>query len=69
LILLLIPGTWLDRSLWGAWVLMFCILEGIGIARKWGSTSLTDLTLSFVPKWMLAMFIGWMFYHFLVQYH
>jgi hypothetical protein len=68
LTLALIPGTWLDRSLWGAWVAMFCILETIGIMRKWGTTSFTDLTLSIVPKWLLAMGIGWLGFHFLVQY-
>lgn len=65
---MLIPGTPLDRALWGLWVTMFGVLEGLGIAKKWGSTSLTRLTLSLVPKWVLAMGCGWITYHFLVQY-
>jgi hypothetical protein len=63
-----IPGTHLDRALWGVWAAMFAVLEGLGIAEKWGDTSLTRLTLAIVPKWLLAMFLGWLTYHFLIQY-
>ena len=64
-----VPGTPIDRALWGVWVVMFAVLEGLGIAQKWRSTSLTRLTLALVPKWLLAMFLGWLTYHFLIQYH
>jgi len=63
-----LPGTALDRDLWYAWFVSFGVLEAIGIAQKWGATSLTRLTLAIVPKWGLAMFLGWLTYHFLVQY-
>ena len=63
-----LPGTPIDRALWGMWVAMFFVLEGIGIKQKWGSTSLTRLTLAIVPKWVLACLLGWLCYHFLVQY-
>lgn len=62
------PGTPLDRALWGLWVVMFVVLETVGIVQKWGSTSLTRLTLAVVPKWILAMGIGWLAFHFLIQY-
>jgi hypothetical protein len=62
------PGTPLDRALWFCWVVMFVVLETMGIVRKWGSTSLTRLTLAIVPKWILAMGLGWICYHFLIQY-
>ena len=65
---LFLPGTPLDRALWGLWVVMFAVLEAVGIVRKWGSTSFTRLTLAIVPKWILAMGLGWLAYHFLVQY-
>jgi hypothetical protein len=68
-VVILLPGTPLDRALWGVWIVMFAILEGVGIARKWGSTSLTRLTLAIVPKWLLAMGLGWLTWHFLVQYN
>jgi flagellar biosynthesis protein FliQ len=68
LMLFLLPGTPIDRALWVLWIVMFAVLEGLGIARKWGTTSLTDLTLSIVPKWLLAMALGWLAYHFLIQY-
>jgi hypothetical protein len=64
----ILPGTPLDRAAWGFWVVLFGVLEGIGIAQKWHSTSLTRLTLAIVPKWVLAMGLGWLAYHFLVQY-
>lgn len=65
---MILPGTTLDRAFWGLWVAMFAVLETIGILREWGATSLTRLTLAIVPKWMLAMGIGWLAYHFLIQY-
>jgi hypothetical protein len=66
--ILALPGTGWDRALWALWVVMFVVLEGLGIAQKWGTTSLTRLTLSLIPKWALACFLGWLCYHFLVQY-
>jgi hypothetical protein len=63
-----LPGTGIDRALWLCWIVMFAVLEGVGIARKWGTTSLTRLTLAVVPKWVLAMGLGWAAYHFLIQY-
>jgi hypothetical protein len=66
--MLTLPGTPLDRALWLSWVVMFIVLESIGIAQRWGATSLTRLTLSIVPKWVLAMGLGWLTYHFLIQY-
>lgn len=66
--MILLPGTALNRALWAVWAVMFAVLEGFGIAQKWGDTSLTRLTLSIVPKWILAMFLGWLAYHFLIQY-
>jgi hypothetical protein len=68
MIIVVLPGTPIDRALWACWVAMFAVLESVGIARKWGTTPLTQLTLALVPKWILAMGLGWLTYHFLVQY-
>ena len=65
---MILPGTPLDRALWGSWVAMFIVLETIGIMQRWGATSLTRLTLAIVPKFALAMGLGWLAYHFLIQY-
>lgn len=65
---MILPGTPIDRALWASWVVMFAILETLGVLQWKHCTSLTRLTLSSVPKWVLAMFLGWLAYHFLVQY-
>jgi hypothetical protein len=68
LILAIIPGTWLDRSLWGVLFAAFGILEYLGVRKKWGFTSLTDLTLDIVPRWILAAALGLLCWHFLIQH-
>ena len=64
---MVLPGTPLDRAFWYAWVLQFFLYETLGLIRK-KDTTLTRLTLATVPRWILAMFLGWLTYHFLIQY-
>lgn len=63
-----LPGTPIDRIFWCLWIFQFAILEYLGVTQKRGYTSLTRLTLATIPRWMLAMFLGWLTYHFLIQY-
>jgi hypothetical protein len=54
---------------WTLWAAAFGILEGMGVGVKSGKyATLTYLTLNTVPRWGLAMFLGWLAYHFIVQY-
>ena len=62
-----LPGTAIDRMFWYGWVVQFLVYEGMGLVRS-KDTTLTRLTLATVPRWMLAMFLGWLSYHFLIQY-
>lgn len=64
-----LPGTPIDRFFWYLWFLYFAVMETIGIFQWHGDTSLTRLTLATVPKFILAMFLGWLVYHFLIQYN
>lgn len=53
---------------WLAWYVTFAIMEAIGLLlrhRNEGMT-LTYFTETHAPRWLLAAFIGWLAYHFLV---
>jgi hypothetical protein len=57
--------TW-NLIAWFVWALMFAVLEGLGV--KYGKyATLTYLMLHTIPRWGLAMFVGWLLYHFLIQ--
>jgi hypothetical protein len=52
---------------WAVWAGAFAVLEGMGVKSNRFAT-LTYLSLHTVPRWALAMFLGWLAYHFIVQY-
>lgn len=58
--------TW-NLVAWCAWAAMFAVLETLGVKSDKYST-LTYLCIHAVPAPILAAFIGWLGYHFLVQY-
>lgn len=65
-----LPGARWYRELWAVWTVMFFVLEMPAVLshHAHGSITLTALTLAIAPKWLLAMFLGWLTYHFLIQY-
>lgn len=67
-IAVVLPGTHIDRVFWYIWVIYFCVMEALGVVQYKNATSLTRLTIATVPKFALAMFCGWLSYHFLIQY-
>lgn len=52
---------------WAAWALAFAVLEFMGVFNRRYAT-LTYLSLHTIPRWALAMIMGWLVYHFIVQY-
>ena len=52
---------------WLAWAAAFAVLEFMGV-RSGKYATLTYLSLHTVPRWALAMFLGWLVFHFIVQY-
>jgi hypothetical protein len=59
--------TW-NLVLWVIWAGMFAVLETMGVWRGDKFATLTYLSLHSVPRWALAMFLGWLCYHFMLQY-
>jgi hypothetical protein len=53
---------------WCVWAGAFFVLEFWGIYHARNSATLTYLTLHSVPKWVIAGVLGWLVYHFLIQY-
>jgi len=55
--------------LWVAWGLAFAVLEGLALLRHddTAEPTLTHVILADVPRWLLAMALGWLAYHFLIQ--
>lgn len=63
------PWSWLGVLGWAFWFLWFVVWETLGMVRdndQW--PTLTNLTKRYVPGWALAMGVGWLLYHFVVQY-
>jgi hypothetical protein len=60
--------TW-EAYCWVAWLFAFVVLEGIALklAHKRGAMTLTYFVEHHAPRWLLAAFIGWLAYHFLVS--
>ena len=52
---------------WAVWAAMFAVLETMGVKSNKYAT-LTYLALHTVPAAILAAFLGWLAYHFIVQY-
>ncbi len=54
---------------WIAWMVTFVVLETIALVRKLrgGTMTLTYFTEHHVPRWMLAAFLGWLSFHFLID--
>lgn len=57
--------TW-NLVAWAVWAAGFGVLETLGV-KSGKYATLTYLMLHTVPKWGLAMFCGWLAYHFTVQ--
>jgi predicted small integral membrane protein len=53
--------------LWGVWVAMFFVLEGLGLARSKEDATLTFVIRNGIPRWVIACALGWLTWHFLVQ--
>lgn len=52
---------------WIAWIVAFGVLETIGLLKSGHSgMTLTFFIETYVPKPIIAAFIGWMSYHFLI---
>ena len=51
---------------WVAWYAAFCVLEAIGLWKRQDAMTLTYFTEHHAPRWLLAAFLGWLTYHFLV---
>lgn len=54
-------------ALWVIWAATFGILEGLGVKDPENWPTLTYLCRHAVPDWGLAMFVGWLVLHFVVQ--
>lgn len=54
---------------WIAWLALFAIFEAIGLLMRHVNEgmTLTYFVEKHVPRWILAAFLGWLSYHFLVQ--
>ena len=52
---------------WAIWAGGFAVLEFMGV-KSGKYATLTYLMLHTVPRWALAMFLGWFAYHLLAQY-
>lgn len=58
--------TW-EAWAWIAWMVGFGVLEALGLVRHpEGSMTLTYFLEHHIPKWLLAAFLGWLSWHFLV---
>jgi len=51
---------------WIAWLAAFGILESIGLFKQRDAMTLTYFVQHHFPRWVLAGFLGWLTYHFLV---
>jgi hypothetical protein len=56
-----------NLAAWALWAAAFAILETMGV-RSGKYATLTDLTKASIPTPILAAFLGWLVYHFTVQY-
>lgn len=56
-----------DQIAWACWVVAFFVLETIGFLQKGHATTFTNVSKAVVPRWAIAMVIGWLWYHYLVQ--
>jgi hypothetical protein len=54
-------------ALWVIWAAQFAVLEFIGVKWPERYPTLTYLCRHAVPGWGLAMFIGWLLRHFLIE--
>ena len=58
--------TW-NLALWVVWAATFAVLEFLGVRYPDRFATLTYLSKHAVPRFALAMFLGWLGYHFLVE--
>ena len=56
-----------NLALWVAWAGMFGVLEFLGVKYPANYATLTYLCKHSVPRFVLAMFLGWLTWHFLVE--
>lgn len=49
---------------WIVWLAAFGVLETLGLLRK--GMTLTYWTEHNIPRWIIAGFLGWLAYHFLI---
>lgn len=53
---------------WIVWIIAFFVLEFTAIWSHGKRITLTMFLINLVPRWILAMGIGWASYHFLIAH-
>jgi hypothetical protein len=51
---------------WAAWLVAFGVLETIGLVKHKDAMTLTFFIQHHFAKWILALLLGWLQFHFLI---
>lgn len=65
--------TWLNNYVRWDFIVMLCLIGALAVFEFVGIfnrpfLTITELTCHYIPAWLRAMIIGWIGYHFLIQY-